>query len=219
MSRIDEILSKVQDRIEAADLAREQALVVSRRAIRLSAQAIRTAHRGELAEAGKVLSQAREQVQQLHALAAEHPQVVDPGFLHDAEKEFVEAAMTISVVEGKPEPSPEELAVGDAAYLNGLAEAIGEVRRQIVDRLRAGEVTRSSELLEVMDDFYSGIVSFDYPDALLRGLRRRTDVARSVIERTRYDVTTAMRQEKLEKAMRELESVLNSNRKTEERKG
>lgn len=194
--------------LERKDAAREESLSQARKVVRLCADSIRHVHRQEFAAAEALMDEAAGVLRGLQPVRQEHPDVYYAGFIQDAEKEYAEARITLAMAREQRIPSPVELEVEAAPYLNGAAEAIGEVRRRIVDLLRTGGVTRCAALLEVMDDLYTGIVSFDYPDALLAGLRRRTDMARSIIERTRQDVTTALRQEKLEGQMKALQEGL-----------
>ncbi len=123
------------------------------------------------------------------------------GFLHDAEKEYVEARAVAALVNGAPVPPPEELGVGDPAWLNGLAEAASELRRHALDRLREGRLDRAEALLAAMDDVFGELVAIDLPDALTGGLRRTLDALRAVIERTRGDITSAVLQDRLQRAL------------------
>ena len=122
----------------------------------------------------------------------DHPEIRFAGYLQDAQKEFVEAKITEAVVSGATHaPTPEELAVEDAPYLNGMAEAIGEARRHTLDLLRHGRIVDGEAVLSAMDDMYAVLVTMDYPDAITGNLRRSTDVARSLIEKTRGDLSVA----------------------------
>jgi translin len=131
------------------------------------------------------------------------PGVYYAGFLQDAEKEYAEARATYALINDKELPQPEELNIGDAPYLNGLAEAIGELRRHILDIMRVGKLERGEQLLGAMDDIYYVLYSMDYPDALTGGLRRTTDVARSIMERTRGDMSLTLIQRGLTDAIAE----------------
>ena len=83
-------------------------------------------------------------------------------------------------------------------YLGGLADTVGELRRYILDRLRRDDFTRCEQTLEAMDEIYTILVTMDFPDAVTRGLRRSTDMVRGILERTRGDLTVALRQQRLE---------------------
>lgn len=172
--------------------ARERALPASRKAIRSCANAIRAIHRGELDLAHRLMGEARAAIDEGLAAVEGHPHIRYAGYLQDAQKEYAEARITEAVVTGASElPTPEELGVEDAPYLNGMAEAIGESRRYILDLLRHGKVAEGEAVLTAMDDMYYVLVSMDYPDAITLNLRRSTDVARSLIEKTRGDLSVA----------------------------
>lgn len=177
--------------------AREEALRLCREVIRFSANAIRALHRREWDEADALLARAREQASQAAACLRDFPEVFYAGFLHDAQKEYAEASTTRALVLRAPLPTHQELAVELPAYLNGLGEATGELRRYILDSLRRGEVDTCEELLDAMDAVYTLLVALDFPDALTGGLRRTTDMVRGVVERTRGDLTMALLQRDL----------------------
>jgi len=135
------------------------------------------------------------------AVRDDHPDVYFAGFLQDAQKEYAEARLTEAIVAGTDLPGPEDLEVELPPYLNGMAECIGEGRRAILDLLRRGEVGESERILTAMEDMYYLLVSMDYPDAITGNLRRSTDVARSIMERTRGDLSVALVQRKLQEAL------------------
>jgi len=137
-----------------------------------------------------------------------HPDLFFTGYVQDAQKELVEATATYSLVGGAPLPAPAELGIAPAPFLNGLAEAVGELRRYVLDELRRGEIGRCETILQTMDDIYSLLVTIDYPDALTGGLRRTTDATRAILERTRGDLTFALRQRDLEEALQRVERKL-----------
>lgn len=187
--------------LHEANEAREVGLTACRRVIRSSGNAIRSVHRLELDEANALIIEAERGLREAqHALAA-HPAIAYAGFLSDAEKEFVEAAVTLALVQGVALPSATELGVMPPSWLKGLAEAASEMRRHLLDRLRDGELARGEELLEVMDDVYDALITVDLPDALTGGLRRTLDALRAVLERTRGDVTTTVLQTRLREAL------------------
>jgi len=136
---------------------------------------------------------------------ADHPDLYHAGYTQDALKEFAEASMTYALITNGPLPTPEELGVPPAPYLNGLAEAMGEVRRYVLDIMRRGEIDRCEQMLQIMEEVYGVLVTVDYPAALTRGLRRTTDMVRGVLERTRGDLTVAVRQEALQRALHDFE--------------
>lgn len=188
---LDDIAERIRRRFDERMQARERALPASRRAIRACANAIRAIHRGEWDRAHRLMDEARAAIDECAEAVRDHPEIRSAGYLQDAEKEYAEARITEAVVTGAPIPSPEELGVEDAPYLNGVAEAIGEARRHILDLLRHGKVAEGEATLSAMDDLYAVLVTMDYPDAITGNLRRSTDVARSLIEKTRGDLSVA----------------------------
>ncbi|MDQ3659925.1 MAG: haloacid dehalogenase [Actinomycetota bacterium] len=178
-------------RLDAKTQARDQALQASRSAIRSCGNAIRALHRHELDNASALIAEARAFLGEAEAGLSEHPEILYAGFVHDAQKELAEALITFALVKGRGLPELDEVGVMPSAYLKGMAESVGELRRHLLDLMRRGELAHCEELLGAMDDIYYLLVSMDYPDGITMGLRRLTDVARSIIERTRGDFTTS----------------------------
>jgi len=198
-------LEPIMERVRAVFIdkneARERALPLCRETVRHSANAIRAVHRGDFATAEELIGRARELVGTAKAHLRDHQDIYFAGFVHDAQKEYVEACATLAVIGGRPLPTPEDLGIELPAYLNGLGEAVGELRRHLLDRLRAGDVDHCEGILAAMDDVYSVLVTVDYPDAMTGGLRRTTDAVRGILERTRGDLTVSVRQRELERKL------------------
>jgi len=189
---LDDVSEAIRGRFDARMQARERALPASRQAIRCCANAIRAIHRGEFALAHRLMNEARAAIDDGLEAVASHPDIRFAGYLQDAQKEYAEARLTEVVVNGgKDVPTPDELGVEDAPYLNGMAEAIGEARRHVLDLLREGRVDDGDAVLLSMEDLYSVLVTMDYPDAITGNLRRSTDVSRSLLEKTRGDLAVA----------------------------
>jgi translin len=169
--------------------------------IRASGSSIRAVHRRDPAAAAALADEAEAALREAQEAVGPYPAVAFAGFLHDAEKEFVEARVTALLVDGGSVPSPAELAVLPTSWLKGLAEAASELRRHLLDRLRDGDLERGEALLAAMDDAYDALVTVDFPDAVTNGLRRTVDALRAVLERTRGDVTTTVLQTRLQRAI------------------
>ena len=191
----------VRAELSAAHAAREEGLAACRRTIRACGSAIRAVHRLQPEAASSFVEEARVALTSAQAALAPFPAVTFAGFLHDAEKEYAEAVLTVALVSGESLPSVKEVGVGPPAWLNGLAEAASELRRHLLDRLRSGELARAEALLGAMEDVYDLLVTIDYPDALTGGLRRTTDALRAVLERTRSDLTTTLLQARLQSSI------------------
>ena len=185
--------------------AREQALAVSRQVIRHSANAIRAVHRNDFNEARRLIDEAGERLSETRTIRTDNPEIYYAGFLSDARKEFAEANITLAVISGGEIPDADALNMDPPAYLNGMAEVIGELRRYILDSLRRDDTGRCEELMELMDEIYGILVTVDFPEAVTGGLRHSTDAMRGVLERTRGDLTISLQQRRLEQRLAQLE--------------
>ena len=192
------IASKAVEQLSARNQARERALAISREVVRLSANAIRAVHRAEFDEASRLIAQATLRLKESESMRGQNPEIYYAGFLADARKEYSEANITLAVISGGEIPNPEDIGVGPPEFLNGMAEVIGELRRYILDSLRRESFDRCNEYMDVMDEIYSILVTVDFPEPVTGGLRHSTDQMRGVLERTRGDLTMALRQQKLE---------------------
>jgi len=208
-SKLDSIGEKVRSYFTTEDSAREKGLRLSRESIRFSANAIRAVHRGEYDQARELINSSQANVKEMSSVLAQHGELLHGGFVHNAQKEYAEACITLALVSGQALPDPDDLGISYAAYLNGLGEAAGELRRHLLDTLREGRVNRCEEILDAMDDIYSLLVTIDFHDALTGGLRRTTDMVRGVLERTRGDFTISLRQEELEQKLEDFGDKLN----------
>jgi len=204
MSRRQELRGDVEHlsaSLAEAHNAREVGLGACRRVIRASGSSIRAVHRLSPAEAEALASVAEEALREAQTALAPFPAVAYAGFLGDAEKEYAEARLTAALVADDPLPTAADLRVAPTSWMKGLAEAASELRRHLLDLLRAGDLDRGEELLEVMDDVHDALVSVDFPDAITGGLRRSLDALRAVLERTRGDVTTTVLQTRLRESI------------------
>lgn len=205
---LNEAIVAVTGRMTTMSAARDEVLGQGRQAIRHAANSVRALHREDFDQADELLAEARSIVDQMRARTADLPQIYFAGYVQDAMKEYTEAAISRSLLRDQPVPSAASLGVEDAAWLNALAEAGSELRRDVLDVLRQGDLTRADRLLEQMDQIYSVLVIVDFPDAITGGLRRATDQFRAVLERTRGDVTVTVQQRRLEDAIRSLQDDL-----------
>lgn len=191
-------------RFEAMSTARDTAVTDGRHVIRMAANAVRALHRGE--DAAGLLSGARKMMASIVEKTLPYPNLYWAGYVQDAMKEYAEAEITSALLHGENIPRADDLRVEDAAWLNGLAEAASELRRDVLDALRRDNTVRAESLLQEMNAVYSVLVTVDFPDAMTGGLRRTTDQFRGVLERTRGDVTISVRQSRLEHALRSFEA-------------
>jgi translin len=208
MIDFEELSDRIRGSFEHKNKIRDEALSQSRNLTRHAARAIRAIHREDAGLAREHLDEADKLASALREGLANDPDLYFSGYAQDALKEYCEAHLTVAVILDQEWPSPEDLQVEYATYLNGLSEVVGELRRRIMDIMRAGHSPEVERLLDVMEDIYSQLVTMDYPDALTYGLRRRTDIARSIIERTQADITISYRQQELEKRITDLSAQL-----------
>ncbi len=208
MDLFSQLSDSVHAEFEARNQARDKALMQTRKVIQYSAHAIRAIHRQDLDQADGFLNDARLLVEQLRHDLGEHPDLFYAGYTQDAFKEYVEAYVTCALIRGDDLPLPEEIKVESAVYLNGLSEVVGELRRRCLDVMRQGYSAEVERLLTLMDEIYALLITIDFPDAITYGLRRRTDLARGIVERTRGDVTISLREQRLSQAMKELAVLL-----------
>ena len=210
MNNLSQICDGLRDELELRNAARDSAIALSRQLIRHCSGAIRALHRQQYDAADGKIEAAQAASLELRRAVAGYPSLYHTGYTQDALKELAEAHITRAIIRGGELPSPAELQIEPAAYLKGLGEAATELRRFILDLLRRDEDTsqEAERLLHAMDEIYDQLVTFDFPDALTHGLRRQTDVVRGVLERTRGDLTSSLRQERLNESLARLEAEL-----------
>jgi translin len=188
--------------LDARFAARERGITGSRKVIRSSANGIRALHRGEWEAAAGLIAEAGSELADITDALADHPDIMFAGFVSDAAKEYAEASITEALFKGEPVPAFTDLGVDPVPYLHGLGEAVGELRRRLLDLLRAGDVEQAETTLEAMDGIVDLLAEMDYPDGMTSGLRRTTDVARALVERSRSDLTATVVQERLREDLR-----------------
>jgi len=208
ISSLDDLTEEISRYFEAKDQAREEALALTRVVIRRSGAAIRSVHRSEFDKAQELTEKAGEALARIVALLVDHPDVRYAGFVDGAEQEYAEARIVFSIITEQRTPTPEEIGVEMTSYLGGLGDTVGELRRHVLDLIRQGRPEEGEVYLEAMEEIYHLLMLFDYPDAVTKGLRRKGDMARSLLERTRGDLTNAMGQKKLEVQLMGLEERL-----------
>jgi translin len=202
MPFLDGIAGELQRKFDAKNTARERSFQLSRAAIKSCSSAIRSVHRGQLDDAEKFTSEAHDILSSVRELLKDHPDVRYAGFFDDAEQEYAEARNVYSIIIKHEILTPEETGVEMVNYLSGLGDVTGELRRHILDLIRRGKPGEGEYYMEIMEEIFYLLMLFDYPDAITRGLRRKSDLARSMIERTRGDLTNAVEIEKVEASLR-----------------
>jgi translin len=208
----EEISARIRDNFEAKDNIREEGLKISREIVRECRAATFSLHSGNFKKANNSIKTAENSLEKLEVIFKGHADIYYAGYVEHAQQEYSEVSVLRSLMEEEGEmksiPSPDELRVEYPAYLNGLGDLVGELRRHVLDLIRRDSFEKAEIFLGIMEDIHATLMDFDYPDAITKGLRRKTDVSRGLIEKTRGDVVNAIRQKKLETAMLNLESRL-----------
>lgn len=214
LKNLEDIGERIRASLEEKNLARDEALRRSRMLIRHCSRAIRAVHRDERDVALEHIKEAKKLVDASKDMLSTYPDLYFAGYSRDAMKEFAEASIVFALVGDEPLPTPEEIGVEYAAYLGGLGEAAGELRRRVLDILRRDATSEGERLLNAMEDIYGFLVTVDFPDAITGNIRRITDMVRGVTERTRGDLTTSLQQHELKDALRTVDDKLDSLKNT-----
>ena len=209
---LEEISARIRENFEVKDSVREDGLKISREVVRECRAATFALHAQDSEKADYNIKAAEKALGKLEVIFIGYADIYYAGYVEHAQQEYSEVSVLRSLLReaGEPKsiPSPDELRVEYAAYLNGLGDVVGELRRHVLDLIRRDSFEKAEVFLGIMEDIHATLMDFDYPDAITKGLRRKTDVSRGLIEKTRGDVVNAIRQKKLEIAMLNLESRL-----------
>ena len=205
MSGLRTVLKKVKVDLTKKDKIREKAHESMRKATSLSKQTILLIHQKHFEEAKTTVEKAKEIIAGLQDLADECPEIVYGGMFSAALQEYSEANIFLKLVEESRFISPEEINVPSVDYVLGLADVVGEFRRLALDALREGNVKRGEECLETMDEIFIELMALDEAYMLVPGLRRKSDIARRIIETTRGDITQEVRRKSLEDYLKRFE--------------
>jgi len=208
-SMLENIISKIREVLDEKDQVRENALKITRETVRLSAEAIRAIHRGELENAKNMIKDVKEKLEDLATELRGHPDIYFSGYVYSAYQEYVEAAVLLSILDGSKIPSPEDLNVPYVPYLLGLGDVVGELRRQILDAIRKDQLDQGEFFLGIIEEIYEALSTLGYPNAIVPGLRHKCDVARNILEKTRGDLTNAIHRNRLLKGIQSLMEKLN----------
>jgi len=202
---LSEILNSLRDEVEADDRVREVILPLSRDAVRKCSESVKKTHKGDFSVARELVNEAHSIIRDAEGALDNSDFMTKSKTLDIAYQELAEAANILSLIETGKYTAPDVYNIPSRSYLTGLADVIGELRRAALDFLRQDEVARAESLLEHMEDILEGLQNFDYPNALVPDLRRKCDVGRSLIERTRGDLTRAVGQSRLVRELTEFE--------------
>lgn len=207
MTNLDRIMDGIADQISEKEKVREEALHLSRDVVINCRKSIQQLHRSQAAEADALLSRSSELVSRLSTITASHQDIYHAGYVENATQEYVEARCLVSILQGADLPTPEALKVTSSAYLMGLCDVVGELRRAALDAMLAGNPGRAAEFLTLMDAIYDAIMRFDYPSGLIP-IKKKQDVVRSLIEKTRGELVVASCEQRISENTREFSGLL-----------
>ncbi len=208
MKELNEIMEVIRSNFDGKDESREKAIAAARKVVRFSGNAIKAIHRAEYDFAEQQLFECRGLIDEIELLLKDYRDIYYDGFVSDAIQEYAEGRILLDIIVNKKIPSPAALGVEYPAYLNGLGDVVGELRRYVLDLIRLDRAGEGDWILELMEDIYSELMTFNYPDAVTRGVRRRSDAARLATEKTRGDLTVAIRQKALERKIIDFEEKI-----------
>lgn len=207
MKNLDKIVDKIEKSIDETGKAREQALKSSREIIIGCRKAIQCLHQDLIENAEEHIDKAYSELTRLYDITRDHSDLYHAGFVENASQEVVEAKCLLNIMQGEELPDPDEIKTTYSAYLLGLCDVIGELRRNALDFIRKGEAPKANECLDMMEKIYDAIIRFDYPSALVP-IRKKQDMARGLIERTRGDLAIASCERRIEYRTDEFRGIL-----------
>ncbi|TXT56697.1 MAG: hypothetical protein BAJATHORv1_20290 [Candidatus Thorarchaeota archaeon] len=202
---IAEIIDSIREVIEEDDMIREKALPLTRDAVRKCSKSIKSTHRGEYDKARKFLDEADVMIKEAQKQLTQSQFLSKTKILNTAYQELSEAANFLSLITKGEFVQPDEFDIPGRPYMTGLADTVGELRRAVLDTLRDNELEKSERYLQLMEEIFDELHTLDFPNALIPDLRRKCDVARGIIERTRGDITSTITQERLIEKLRSFE--------------
>lgn len=207
MKNLDGIIEKIDHHISGKEKVREDALKFSRDIIICCRRGIQQLHRDMREEAENYMKQASAKLAQLYEVTKDHPDIVHAGFVENAAQEFVEIQCLYHIMKGEDLPDPDTLQTTYSAYLLGLCDVVGELRRGALDFMLEGNAAKANEYLQLMDQIYDAIMSFDYPSALVP-IKKKQDMVRGLIEKTRGELVVSNCERRIHEKTHEFHGLL-----------
>lgn len=207
MKNLEEVTSFIEKRLNEKDDLRELCLKSCRDIIRSSRRSIKKIHNGEIEEAKNYLLEAKKILKDIKDSAEEHFDILSSGYLENAMQELAEAEIFLSIIEDKDFPFPDEINVSCSAYLMGLADAVGELKRKEFYMLKEKNVEGMEKLLHMIEEISDKIFEFDYPSGLIP-IKKKQDAIRRMLERMREDLILFNKSKELEGKMEEIKEMI-----------
>ncbi|MFX1277158.1 MAG: hypothetical protein ACFFBP_01715 [Promethearchaeota archaeon] len=200
------IFAKIIKRLDEIDQDRENILKIARQIVRECSVAIKSIHRQEFNIYDEKINEIKENHDKLLKIIEKNPESFG-GYKKTPEQEYMEALCLYSIINEQELPDPKKYNVSDVNFLLGLADVIGELRRHVLDKIRSGDVDKLNDILKKMEDIYTHLFSLDYPKGIIQELRRKTDVARGLIEKTRGEISLTMQMHQLKQHLKHEEEI------------
>ncbi len=191
-SIIEAIWSNVQEAdkvLRKRDEVREHIIKISRDIIRESGYVITSLHSGEISDATQHLGKMNELFKEFSSILRNFPELRFTGLVFNAEAEYVEARVLYDIAVHNRVPSIAELGIDPVSYLQGLLDVVGELKRLTLESVSKNDFNTATNYFKIAEGIYEAIRPLDYPEALLPGVRRKTDIARAVVETLRSLLT------------------------------
>lgn len=205
---LKQILEQIQKELTESEKTREDVNRDMRKATRLSKQAIQVTHQERFDDAQSFIQEAKTLFEALQGIIKDYPHMLYSGSVNAAFEEHAEACILLTLIQENRFPTPQEIKVPSTPYVLSLGDVIGELRRRSLDLIRRGKVDLAEKCLEWMEHIYSELTALDDAYIIVKGLRRKGDVARRLIEITRGDITIEVRRNALEQSISRLETSI-----------
>lgn len=209
---LKKILETIQEDLSAREEVREEVQRDMRKATRLSKQAIQVTHQERFDDAKAMLKEAKTLFSKLHDTAKDYPYLLYSGCVGAAFEEHAEAHILLTLIQEDRFVTPKEIDVPVTPYVLSLGDVIGELRRRALDLIRRGNVEEAEKTLKRMEYIYLELTALDDAYIIIKGLRRKGDLARRLIEITRGDITSEARRSALEQSISKLGKTIEKER-------
>ena len=205
---LEDLVRRATEELRGREAARDEVMSRARRMRMLSKQTILLIHNDAKEKAAANLEDARKLFEETRPHVERYPELNYYEDVEAALEEYAEAAILLGLETKSAYPEPEDIGVGLTSYLLGLCDVPGELRREALDELRIGDFEAAEVYLRRMEEIYLNLVSVEEASLLLKGLRRKLDIARGVIENTRAELTAEAGRRRLNESVSRLSERL-----------
>mgnify|MGYP000459832091 FL=1 len=209
---LNEFLREIEEKVRELDEARNEAESLSRKIIRETKKSIISTHQESFESSEASLREINRLLKSLREVVQKHPELISNNLVNTAFQETAEAYIYYNLVRWGKFIDPKSMDVSPSQYVLGLADCVGELRRRVLDLIRAGRLKEAEESLKTMEEILYELNLNSDLQVLVPGLRRKCDVARAIIESTRGDLALEVRRKSLEDGIKRLAELLERRR-------